>query len=201
MPQDNPLAIFAPGLNALRVPWMAVGSIASSTYGERRTTLDVDVVAIVRAIHAPRFPLAFPEADFYCPPLEVIEAESLRQDHGHLNIIHEHTVFKADIYIATQNAFERWAFANRRELKVGDVPVWLAPPEHVIIHKLQFFREGGGEKHVRDIRGMLAVTDVDRAMLTKEIAARGLETSGGGFSPTPRVEVAARSGKELPRRR
>jgi len=35
MPEDNPLAIFAPGLNALGVPWMAVGSIASSAYGER----------------------------------------------------------------------------------------------------------------------------------------------------------------------
>ena len=43
MPEDNPLAIFAPGLNALGVPWMAVGSIASSAYGERRSTLDVDV--------------------------------------------------------------------------------------------------------------------------------------------------------------
>ena len=46
MPEGNPLAIFAPGLNALGVPWMAVGSIASSAYGERRTTLDVDVVAV-----------------------------------------------------------------------------------------------------------------------------------------------------------
>jgi hypothetical protein len=44
----------------------------------------------------------------------------------------------------------------------------------VIIHKLEFLREGGSEKHVRDIRGMLAVTDVDRALLEKKVKSRGL---------------------------
>src|SRR5439155_21191481 len=50
-----------------------------------------------------------------------------------------------------------------------------APPEYVIIGKLEFFGEGGSEKHLRDIRGMLAMTEVDRAVLEKEIARRSLE--------------------------
>ena len=37
--------------------------------------------------------------------------------------------------------------------------VWFAAPEAVILHKLRFFRDGGGEKHLRDIRGMLTVSD------------------------------------------
>jgi hypothetical protein len=175
MPEDNPLAIFAPGLNALGVPWMAVGSIASSAYGERRSTLDVDVVAVVGKEHAARFPSVFPETDFYCPPADVIEIESARPERGHFNLIHHHSIYKADIYIATGSEFERWAFKNRRRLVVGETPVWLAPPEYVIVHKLEFFREGGGEKHLRDIRGMLAVTDVDRPFLETEIDARQLQ--------------------------
>jgi hypothetical protein len=175
MPEGNPLAIFAPGLNALGVPWMAVGSIASSTYGERRSTLDVDVVAVVRKQHAARFSSVFPETDFYCPPEEVIEIESARPEHGHFNLIHHHSIYKADIYIATGSEFERWAFKNRRALVAGDAPVWLAPPEYIIVHKLEFFREGRSEKHLRDIRGMLAVTDIDRPFLEKEIGARGLQ--------------------------
>jgi hypothetical protein len=174
MPESNPLRIFAPGLNALGVPWMTVGSIASSSYGERRTTLDVDVVAIVRPSDASRFIAAFPERDFYCPPVEVIRAECTRKERGHFNIIDEHTIYKADIYIAGETAFEAWAFSHRRELEVGEIPVWLAPPEYVIVHKLEFFREGGSEKHVRDIRGMLAVTDVDVSFLENEITQRGL---------------------------
>ena len=107
MPEDNPLAIFAPGLNALGVPWMAVGSIASSAHGERRTTLDLDVVAVVGKHHAARFLAIFSEADFYCPPADVIYAESARPEHGHFNLIHHHSVYKADIYLAAGSDFER----------------------------------------------------------------------------------------------
>jgi len=174
MPEGNPLAIFAPGLNALGVPWMAVGSIASSAYGERRTTLDLDVVAVVGRHHAARFLAVFPEADFYCPPAEVIYAESARSGHGHFNLIHHHSVYKADIYLSTGSDLERWAFANRRAVKAEEISVWLAPPEFVIVQKLEFFREGGSEKHLRDIRGMLAVTDVDRALIAAEVEERGL---------------------------
>jgi hypothetical protein len=180
MPEDNPLAIFAPGLNALGVPWMAVGSIASSAYGERRSTLDLDVVAIVQGHKAAQFLTVFPETDFYCPPAEVIAAESARHADGHFNLIHQHSIYKADIYIATGNEFERWAFANRRSLTVGETPVWLAPPEYVIVHKLEFFREGGSE-HLRDIRGMLAVTEVDLGLLEKETTERGLKEAWRRF--------------------
>src|SRR4051794_29220925 len=110
MPEANPLAIFAPGLNAIGVPWMAVGSIASGTYGERRSTLDVDIVAIVEAHISSRFLSAFPEADFYCPPADVIQQEAARPERGQFNLIHHHSVYKADIYVASGNAFERWAF-------------------------------------------------------------------------------------------
>ena len=175
MPEDNPLAIFAPGLNALGVPWMAVGSIASSTYGERRSTLDVDVVAVVGKEHAAHFRTVFPEKDFYCPPADIIEIESARPEHGHFNLIHHHSIYKADIYIATGSDLERWAFKNRRRLVAGETPIWLAPPEYIIVHKLEFFREGGSETHLRDIRGMLAVTEVDRAFLEREVATRRLE--------------------------
>lgn len=99
---------------------------------------------------------------------------SARPEHGHFNLIHQHSIYKADIYISTASAFERWAFENRRPLVLGETPVWLAPPEYVIAHKLEFYREGGSEKHLRDIRGILAVTEVDRAFLENEIGRRGL---------------------------
>ena len=47
-----------------------------------------------------------------------------------------------------------WLF----QLEISSRAIWFAAPEAVILHKLRFFREGGGEKHLRDIRGMLAVS-------------------------------------------
>ena len=49
----------------------------------------------------------------------------------------------------------------------------LCPPEYVILWKLAFFREGGAEKHVQDIVGVLRVMgeELDASMLTAEQSA------------------------------
>ena len=54
--------------------------------------------------------------------------------------------------------------------------VRFAPPEDVIIRKLEFFREGGSDKHLPDIGRMLASLgpEWDRATLGTLIEANGL---------------------------
>ena len=60
-------------------------------------------------------------------------------------------------------------------LVLDDLTVQVAPVEYVILRKLEYFREGGSEKHLRDIRSMLDTgTAIDRAFLDPQIAARGL---------------------------
>ena len=51
-------------------------------------------------------------------------------------------------------------------------------PEYVIVRKLEYFREGGSEKHLRDIRAMLNVSGelLDRAALDDWITRRGVLT-------------------------
>ena len=46
----------------------------------------------------------------------------------------------------------------------------------MILWKLEFFREGGGDKHVRDIRGMLLVNgdSMDRELIDRATAELGL---------------------------
>ena len=55
-------------------------------------------------------------------------------------------------------------------------PVVVAPPEYVIVRKLEYYREGGSEKHLRDIRSMLAVSadQLERVALDEWIGRRGL---------------------------
>ena len=57
-------------------------------------------------------------------------------------------------------------------------PVVVAPPEYVIVRKLEYFREGGSEKHVRDIRSMLAVSgeQIDRTSLAEWVRRQGVES-------------------------
>lgn len=153
---------------------MTVGSIAANAYGEFRVTNDLDLVLLMGRGNASQLADAFPEEEFYRPPVEVMEVEGARAQRGHFNLIHHQTGFKADIYLAGKDALHTWALERRRQVSVAGVELWLAPPEYVIIGKLEFYREGGSEKHVRDIRAMLAVTEVDREFLEREIRARAL---------------------------
>jgi hypothetical protein len=61
-------------------------------------------------------------------------------------------------------------------VELGGFGAWLAPPEYVIVRKLESWREGGSAKHVRDIRGMLAGTaSIDRRLVESLARERGLE--------------------------
>ena len=170
-------ALIAERLNTIGIKWMATGSIASMSYGQYRVTNDIDIVLVLAETDINRLIAAFPLEEFYCPPADVIAVETARQERGHFNLIHHATGFKADLYIAGKDRLSRWAFQQRQPVVVEDSTIWLAPPEYVIIGKLEFYQEGSSEKHLRDIRGMLAVTDVDRAFLETEIAQRGLADS------------------------
>jgi hypothetical protein len=167
-------ALIADRLNAAGMKWMATGSIAAMSYGEYRVTNDVDVVLVLSEREIEKLVAAFPLEEFYCPPADVIRTEAAREKHGHFNLIHHDTGFKADVYIAGKDSLTSWALRQRQAARLEGSVVWLAPPEYVIIGKLEFYREGGSEKHLRDIRGMLAVTDLDRAFLENEINQRGL---------------------------
>jgi hypothetical protein len=53
----------------------------------------------------------------------------------------------------------------------------LASPEYVIVRKLEYYREGSSEKHLRDIRSMLTLSGegLDHPALNEWIQRRGLE--------------------------
>ena len=118
----------------------------------------------------------FPPESFYVPPAEVLTVEIARPTRGHFNVIHFATGQKADFYPSPRHPYWSWAFENRRLGRIGDDDVYFAPPEYVILWKLEFFREGGGDKHLRDIRGMLLVNagDIDRRMLDRATAELGI---------------------------
>jgi hypothetical protein len=58
-----------------------------------------------------------------------------------------------------------------------DYEATFASAEDVILKKLQFYAEGGSDKHLRDIASMLAAgCTLDLGRLEPELAARGLTT-------------------------
>ena len=159
--------------------YMVSGSIAAIQYGEPRATLDVDIALLIGRAQIVGLPLIFPDPEYYCPPLDVLEIEIARPNRGHFNIIHSGSGLKADFYPSKNHPYFSWAMQNRRRLTIRGVQVWVAPPEYVLLWKLEFFREGGGDKHLRDIRGMLAVSgpEFDLELVGRAVKELGLETA------------------------
>ena len=93
------------------------------------------------------------------------------------NVIHHASQFKADVFLAARDPLHRWALQHRRRIQLSaDLQTWVAPPEYVILRKLEYFRESGHEKHLRDIRFMLATTlKLDHDLIDSQIARLGLQ--------------------------
>ena len=172
----EPFSHFLEPLESAGIPYCITGSVAAGIYGETRSTKDLDIVLLVRVGEIGRFRAAFPEQDYYVPPTEVLVHELLRGQRGCLNLYHHASGFKADLFFVVRDPLHLWAMENRRRVRYGDQEIWVAPPEYVLLRKLEFFREGGQDKHLRDLRFMLAVTKLDRPFIEGHIERLGLRS-------------------------
>lgn len=176
MQEHKLFQIFTDKFNELELPYMITGSVASIVYGEPRLTHDIDIVITFPLSLIEKFQHLFPEAEFYFPPLEVLKNEILKENRGHCNIIHHKSGFKADIYFAGNNDFQHWALENARRIEFLGEAMPIAPAEYVIIKKLEFYREGKAQKHIKDIKSMLENSKeiIDFEILNRFISKYGL---------------------------
>lgn len=170
------VALFLAPLEATGVQYMVTGSVAATIYGEPRLTQDVDLVLQLSSSDAARVVDAFPDSEYYAPPLEVLTDEAGRPTDGHFNLLHRETGLRADCYLAGDDALCLWGLANCRSLAVGEQRIRVAAPEYVILQKLRYFRAGGGEKHLRDIARMLRVSrdGIDYTVIASWVESLGL---------------------------
>jgi len=144
-------------LDALGVPYVIGGSLASMVYGMVRATMDVDIVAALQPHHIAALRDALGE-QFYAPDESVLRQALERR--SSFNLIHLGTMFKIDIFLPQERGFERQQLARRIAERVGsesDDSVWILSAEDVILAKLEWFRLGGesSERQWRDVLGVI----------------------------------------------
>jgi hypothetical protein len=160
-------------LERCQIDCMLVGSWASGVYGEPRFMQDIDLV-----VDLPREKAALLYAAFgppkYDASREAIEDAIRRR--GPFNIIHLDSSVKVSFYVAKGDALSQRQMQRRRRVEVlPGLEGWVASPEDIILGKLLCYEEGGSEKHLRDIAGMLPVqNDLDRAYIERWAGALAL---------------------------
>ena len=147
---------FVQPLEGLAMEYVVTGGVAAVVYGDPRFTRDIDIVLRLDAVDAPRFAAAFDSKRFYVPPLDALRREARRA--GHFNVIDRETGLRADVYVAGSDPLHHWAFERRRILELAGGRMSVAPPEYVILRKLQYHRDSGSERHLRDVAMILRVS-------------------------------------------
>ncbi len=143
-------------LENLHIPYLVTGSVAAMVCGEPRLTNDIDIVAAVEEKHIPGLLAAFPPEKFYIS--EDMIRDAIRRK-GQFNIIHPASGLKVDIIIKVDNPFNTSRFTRLKRIYPSEsFQANFAAPEDVIIKKMEYYREGGSEKHLRDITGILKVS-------------------------------------------
>jgi hypothetical protein len=158
----------------LGVPYRIVGSMASMAYGEARFTNDIDILTDLRPDQVEAVAQEFPPPDYYVSPTAAREAI---RDRRQFNIIHVPSGLKLDIVQRKDSEFGTLDITHGRRLKSeGLYDAWFGSPENVILMKLRYFRDGGGEKHLRDTASMLLIQGdaVDRDYIAKWAAELGV---------------------------
>jgi hypothetical protein len=156
------LGIIVEILERLQISYLVTGSTAAMAYGEPRFTNDIDIVAGIDDSHVSQLLAELPEDQFY------IDDEAIRDAIRHntqFNIIHPSSGLKIDIVIRKQTSFNDSRFRRVRRIKPGDnYEADFASPEDIILMKMRYFKDGGSDKHLRDIAGILKISgaEIDR---------------------------------------
>lgn len=149
------LTLLSRKLDELDIGYLVTGSMATIAYGEPRFTNDIDVVISLRLEDVTRFCEAFPMPEFYVSQDAVKDAVRERRQ---FNIIHPASGLKVDGIIPKDDDFERSRQQRGVRLPIAEgVEAMFASAEDVIIRKMQYFHEGGSDKHLRDIAGVLKI--------------------------------------------
>lgn len=146
----------AEALDALSIPYFITGSCASISYGEPRLTNDIDIVADISAKDIPSLLGYFPLPEFYLSEDAIREAIATR---GQFNIIHPTSGLKVDIIIRKGSEYDGLQFERCQRIPLSkNKTANFASPEDVIVMKMEYYRMGGSEKHLRDITGMMKIS-------------------------------------------
>ena len=157
------------------IAYCVVGSMASIVYGEPRFTNDIDILVDLPLAKVDALCREFPDDDYYISPEAARTAIARRHQ---FDILHFPSGLKIDLFLVQDTDFSRADLSQGRRLKSeGFFDARFASPENVILKKLEYYREGGSEKHLRDIAGILTVQgdSIDRTWIEAWAVRLGVE--------------------------
>lgn len=159
----------------MTVIWAVGGSVASTTYGDPRSTNDIDIVAVMSEMQARDFAARL-GSHYY---VDADAAAEAAKRHASFNVIDNRTFIKIDVFIPAAGPLGAGQLDRRAEFDAfpGLPRVPVLSPEDTILQKLQWFRLGGevSDRQWRDILSVMRnVKPLDDTYLDSVASTGGL---------------------------
>lgn len=155
MSQEELFATVVQVLNELNISYMLVGSVASSFYGEPRSTHDIDFVMAILPPDVERLAESFEKPGYYLSEEAIREAVARGNP---FNLIDSHTGSKADFWPLKSDPYHQTCFNRRKKQKIFENDTYIATPEDLILTKLEWYKlSGGSEVQFKDALGIYEV--------------------------------------------
>jgi len=140
--------------DALHIPYLIGGSMASSIHGIARASLDADlhedhIRPLMEAV----------TGDFYTSEAAIREAVAR---HSSFNLIHLESSFKVVVFVKATDVFAQAQFDRRRRAPATAdqrAQAFIASPEDAILNKFVWYQAGGrvADRQWQDVLGILKV--------------------------------------------
>ena len=149
-------------LDRAGIPYMVVGSYASTFHGEPRMTRDIDVVVdpteesiklLVDLVDRDRFYMG--------------NAEDALLNRSMFNLIEPGSGWKVDFVVRKDRPFSKAEFERRFLANIAGVDVYVATAEDTMLAKLEWGAASGSDRQMDDVVAIASATEVDIDYLSR----------------------------------
>ena len=144
---------------SLNISYYIGGSVASSSYGMARATMDVDIVADIKPHHV-RELISQLGQSYYIDEGMILDAIGRQAS---FNLLHLETMLKVDIFILKNEPYHQTTIQRKRKDTLDEgqhsTEFYLISVEDIILSKLDWYRmsDGVSERQWNDVLGVLKV--------------------------------------------
>lgn len=143
----------AGALDDAGIPYMVVGSLASTFHGEPRATQDVDIVIDPQPDQLAVLLDSFDVERFY-----VGDGHQALASRGMFNVIDVASGWKIDFIVRRERPFSTTELSRRIDAEVLGIHLSMATAEDTIVAKLEWADASGSERQLADAAAVIAVS-------------------------------------------
>lgn len=155
--------------DAADIGYMLTGSMAMNCYALPRVPRNIDVVVALRAKDAEVVYRLFSPA--YDISREAVDSAIAQQ--SFFNLFHRKSRVRVDGIIRQQTKYRLLEFDRRQRITIENFRTWIVNKDDLIISKLHWARKSRSERHLRDVKNLVA-TGCDRSYVERWARALGV---------------------------